>query len=152
MIKKLNINKYKIHCRKSDYMLSFIKSYLVTFIIFTIIELIWLLVLAKDLYQKEIGYIMKDKPNLVPAVIFMLIFVAGLTFFVIDPAVLGKGWSYALFAGILYGIVTYATYTLTNLSNLENWPLKVSIIDLIWGIVLGGSVSTISYFILNRLK
>lgn len=133
-------------------MLSFMKSYGVSFIVFTVIELIWLLILANDLYKKEIGYIMKEKANLFPALIFMFIFVAGLVFFVIDPALAKEEWTYALFAGVFYGLVTYATYTLTNYSNLEGWPLKVSIIDMIWGVVLGGSVSTISYFILNQFK
>lgn len=119
---------------------------------FIIIELIWLLVLAKELYKKEIGYIMKEKPDLAPATIFGLLFVLGLVFFVVNPALTKGNWSYALFVGALYGLITYETYTLTNLSNLESWPLKVSLIDLIWGMILGGSVSTISFFILDRLK
>lgn len=131
-------------------MLSFLKSYSVTFIVFIIIELLWLIVLAKDLYEKELGYIMKAKPNLIPAAIFGLIFVGGLVFFVVDPAIEQNNWTYALIAGIFYGLITYATYTLTNLANLEDWPLKVSLIDLLWGMVLGGSASTISFFILNR--
>lgn len=132
--------------------MSFIKSYAVTFIVFIVVELIWLLVLAKELYKKELGYIMKEKPSLAPAAIFGLLFVLGLVFFVVNPALTKGDWSYALFTGILYGLITYATYTLTNLANLEAWPLKVSLIDLIWGVVLGGSVSTISFFILNRFK
>lgn len=128
------------------------KSYAVTFTIFTVIELIWLLLIAKNLYEKELGYIMKEKPNLIAAVVFMLIFVAGLVFFVVNPALAKENWAYALFAGIFYGLVTYATYTLTNLSNLDSWPIKVSIIDLIWGLILGGSVSTISFLILDRFK
>ena len=132
--------------------MSFIKSYAVTFIVFIVVELIWLLLLAKELYKKELGYIMKEKPSLAPAAIFGLLFVLGLVFFVVNPALTKGDWSYALFAGILYGLITYATYTLTNLANLEAWPLKVSLIDLIWGVVLGGSVSTISFFILNRFK
>lgn len=132
--------------------MSFIKSYAVTFIVFIVVELIWLLVLAKELYKKELGYIMKEKPSLAPAAIFGLLFVLGLVFFVVNPALTKGDWSYALFTRILYGLITYATYTLTNLANLEAWPLKVSLIDLIWGVVLGGSVSTISFFILNRFK
>lgn len=132
--------------------MSFIKSYAVTFIVLIVVELIWLLVLAKELYKKELGYIMKEKPSLAPAAIFGLLFVLGLVFFVVNPALTKGDWSYALLAGILYGLITYATYTLTNLANLEAWPLKVSLIDLIWGVVLGGSVSTISFFILNRFK
>ena len=132
--------------------MSFIKSYLVTFIVFIILELFWLIILAKDLYAKELGYIMKSEPDLIPAAVFGLLFVGGLVFFVVNPAIDQNSWSYALFSGILYGLITYATYTLTNLANLESWPLKVTIIDLLWGMVLGGAASTISFFILNRFK
>ena len=132
--------------------MSFIKSYLVTFIVFIILELFWLIILAKDLYAKELGYIMKSKPNLIPAAIFGLLFVGGLVFFVVNPAIDQNSRSYALFAGVLYGLITYATYTLTNLANLESWPLKVTIIDLLWGMVLGGAASTISFLILIRFK
>lgn len=132
--------------------MSFIKSSLVTFIVFIILEIFWLIILAKDLYAKELGYIMKNKPSLLPAAVFGLLFVGGLVFFVVNPAIDQNNWSYALLAGVLYGLITYATYTLTNLANLEGWPLKVTIIDLLWGMVLGGAASTISFFILNRFK
>ncbi len=132
--------------------MSLIKSYIVTFIVFIILELFWLIILARDLYANELGYIMKSEPNLLPAAIFGLLFVSGLVFFVVNPALEQNSWSYALFAGIFYGLITYATYTLTNLANLESWPLKVTIIDLLWGMVLGGLASTISFFILNRFK
>lgn len=133
-------------------MSSFIKSYAVTFVVFLVLELMWLLIIAKDLYAKELGYIMKAKPDLIPAAIFSLIFVGGLAFFVVNPAIEKGSWTYALFAGVFYGLITYATYILTNLANLEDWPLKVSLIDLLWGMVLGGSASTLSFFILNRFQ
>lgn len=132
--------------------MSLIKSYVVTFIVFIILELFWLIILARDLYAKELGYIMKSEPDLLPAAVFGLLFVGGLVFFVVNPALEQNSWSYALFAGVFYGLITYATYTLTNLANLDSWPLKVSIIDLLWGMVLGGAASTISFLILNRLK
>ena len=132
--------------------MSLIKSYLVTFIVFIILELFWLIILAKDLYTKELGYIMKNKPNLLPVAVFGLLFVGGLVFFVVNPAIARNDWTYALLAGAFYGLITYATYTLTNLANLEGWPLKVTIIDLLWGMVLGGAASTISFLILNRFK
>lgn len=132
--------------------MSLIKSYLVTFIVFIVLELFWLIILAKDLYAKELGYIMKSRPNLLPAAVFSVLFVGGLVFFVVNPAIEQNDWSYALFAGVFYGLITYATYTLTNLANLEGWPLKVTIIDLLWGMVLGGTASTISFLILNRFK
>lgn len=133
-------------------MLSFIKSYSLTFIVFLVLEITWLLVIAKDLYAKELGYIMKAKPDLIPAAIFSLLFVGGLVVFVVHPALEQNSWTHALLAGIFYGLITYATYTLTNLANLEDWPIKVSIIDLLWGMILGGSASTISFFLINRFK
>lgn len=133
-------------------MLEFIKIFLITFFIFLVIELIWLSVLAKDFYQRELGYIMSSKPNLMATVVFAILFVLGMVFFVIYPAIEGNSWTYSLLVGMFYGIITYSTYTLTNLATLKDWPLKVSIIDLVWGSLLGGIVSTISFFILNLLS
>lgn len=130
-------------------MLDYIKIYLVSFVVFLVIELIWLMAIAKDFYQKEIGYILSPKPNLISTGVFAFMFVLGMVFFVISPALEKNSWSYALLVGMLYGIITYATYTLTNLSTLEGWPLKVALVDLFWGTTLGGLVSTISFFILS---
>ncbi|WP_034551623.1 DUF2177 family protein [Carnobacterium funditum] len=122
-------------------------QYLIAFVTFLIIDLIWLVFIAKDLYQRELGFIMSAKPNWVAAIIFYLIFIAGLLFFVINPAIENNSWTYALFAGMFLGLLTYATYDLTNLATLKDWPLKITIIDLIWGTSLGGAVSTITFFI-----
>lgn len=130
-------------------MLVFIKTYAITFIIFLVIELFWLITLAKNFYQKELGYIMKPKPNLIATIIFSFLFVLGIVFFVINPAIDQNSWRYALLVGVLYGLITYATYTLTNLATLKGWPIKVAIVDLLWGSILGGIVATISFFAVN---
>lgn len=127
-------------------MLEFFKVYLIAFVVFFIIDLIWLGLVAKNLYRQHLGFIMSDKPNWLAAVIFYLIFIAGLLFFVINPALASNSWTYALFAGMFLGFLTYATYDLTNLATLKDWPLKITIIDLIWGTVLGGSVSIITFY------
>ncbi|SEK73469.1 Uncharacterized membrane protein [Carnobacterium iners] len=133
-------------------MLEILKHYSIAFTIFLIIDLIWLGLVAKNLYKRELGFIMSDKPNWVAAIIFYLIFIAGLVFFVINPAIVSNSWTYALFAGMFLGFLTYATYDLTNLATLKNWPLKITIIDLIWGTTLGGSVSIITFFIAGLFK
>ena len=133
-------------------MWEFIKTYIVAFVVFLVVDIVWLAVVAKDLYQKELGYIMKAKPNWIAAVIFYLVFIVGVVFFVINPAIEKNSWTYALFVGMFFGLITYSTYDLTNLATLENWPLKITIIDLIWGSSLGGMVSTISFFILKLFK
>lgn len=124
-----------------------IRTYLITLVVFFIIDIVWLSVIAKDLYKKELGHLMADKANLFAALIFYLIFIVGLVYFAIQPGLDQKSFIKALTNGLLFGFFTYATYDLTNLATLKEWPLKITIIDLIWGTSLGGSVSIISYWI-----
>lgn len=121
--------------------------YLITFAVFIVIDLIWLGFIAKNLYQEHIGFIMSKKPNWVAAIIFYLIFIFGLVYFVINPALDSGNFSEALLRGMLFGFITYSTYDLTNLATLEGWPIKITIIDLIWGTSLGGLVSSISFWL-----
>lgn len=125
----------------------FVIIYLITFAVFIVIDLIWLGFIAKNLYQEHIGFIMSKKPNWVAAIIFYLIFIFGLVYFVINPALDSGSFSEALLRGMLFGFITYSTYDLTNLATLEGWPIKITIIDLIWGTSLGGLVSSISYWL-----
>ena len=130
--------------------MGFIKTYLIALVIFFIIDIFWLVVVARKLYQEKLGFIMSDSPNWIAAAIFYLIFIVGVVFFVINPALEKESWKYALLVGMLLGFITYSTYDLTNLATLKNWPLQITIIDLIWGTSLGGLVSTITYFICRK--
>lgn len=131
-------------------MMQVIKTFLVTFVVFMLIDLVWLGFIARKLYTKYLGYIMKKDVNWPVAIAFYIIFIIGLLFFVLYPAMGKDSWTYALLVGMLYGFVTYSTYDLTNLSTLKDWPVQITIIDLIWGSTLSGLTSVISYFILNR--
>ncbi|GEM04951.1 membrane protein [Halolactibacillus miurensis] len=125
--------------------------YLITFAVFIVIDLIWLGFIAKNLYQEHIGFIMSKKPNWVAAIVFYLIFIFGLVYFVINPALDSGSFVEALLRGMLFGFITYSTYDLTNLATLEGWPIKITIIDLIWGTSLGGLVSSISFLLAQYL-
>lgn len=129
----------------------FIKLYLIALPVFFAIDMIWLTLVAKNFYANQIGYLMAKNPNLIAALVFYLIFIAGLVFFVITPALDKKMWTHALFAGAFFGLVTYATYDLTNLATVKDWPVIVTIVDLIWGMVLSASVCLVTYFIANKL-
>ena len=129
----------------------FFKLYLIALPVFLGIDLVWLSFIAKNFYAKQIGYLMAKNPNLFAAFIFYLIFIAGLVFFVITPALDKKMWMQALFAGAFFGLVTYATYDLTNLATVKDWPLIVTIIDLIWGMFVSAAVSVATYFIALKL-
>lgn len=126
-----------------------IKNYLITFIIFLIIDFIWLGILAKDFYRKQLGFLMKTDFNLAAAFIFYLIFTAGIVFFVLNKALALSSWQYALFVGSFFGFITYSTYDLTNLATIKDWPLIITIIDLIWGSFLGGVTSLLSYHVIK---
>lgn len=129
----------------------FIKIYAIALPIFFIIDMIWLGLVAKNFYAKHIGFLMKTDINWIAALVFYLIFIAGLVVFVITPALEKNSWVTALLLGALFGFITYATYDLTNLATIKDWPLIVTIIDLIWGTVLAACVSLISFFVASKI-
>ena len=128
-----------------------LKLYLITLPVFFAIDMVWLGLVAKNFYAKHIGFLMKPDVNWVAAILFYLLFIIGLVLFVIAPALEKKSITHALLYGSLFGLISYATYDLTNLATLKDWPLVVTVIDLIWGSVLAASVSTISFIIAVKL-
>ena len=128
-----------------------LKLYAIALPVFFAIDLIWLSLVAKNFYAKQIGFLMKTNINWPAAIIFYLLFIIGLVLFVIYPALEKHSWVLALSLGALFGLIAYATYDLSNLATLKNWPLPVTIVDLIWGTALTALVSTITYFIASKL-
>ena len=128
----------------------FLRLYLITLPVFFVIDMIWLGLIAKNFYREHIGFLMAADVNWLAAIIFYLLFIAGLILFVISPAVEKRAWLDALLKGALFGLVTYATYDLTNLATVRGWPVLVTIVDLAWGATLSASVSVISYFIATK--
>ena len=129
----------------------FLKLFGIALPVFFAIDMLWLGLIAKDFYAKQIGGLMKPNINWTAAIIFYLIFIAGLVVFVIMPAVVKNSWTHAVLMGALFGFVCYATYDLTNLAVAKDWPIFVTIIDLIWGAVLADSVSVITYLIATKI-
>jgi uncharacterized membrane protein len=132
-------------------MIEFIKTWVIALVAFTAIDMVWLGFVANNLYKKYLGFIMRPSPNWFVAIIFYLLYLTGVVFFVINPALSKQSWKYALFAGMFFGLVTYATYDLTNLATLKDWPPFITVIDLIWGATLGGLVSVVTYLIVSRI-
>lgn len=130
--------------------MTYIKNFMITFAVFMTIDLIWLGVVAKKLYNKYLGYIMAKNINWLAAIIFYIIFVIGLLLFVIYPAMAKDSIQYLILYGMAYGFITYATYDLTNLATLKDWPIEITIIDLIWGTSLSTLTSYFSYLIINK--
>lgn len=122
-------------------------SFFLTTIVFFAIDLLWLGVIAKGIYNKLLGHLLADQVNWTAAIIFYLLFIGGIFIFAILPAVEKDSVIKALVLGGLFGFFTYATYDLTNLATLKDWPLKVVFIDIAWGVVLTGLTSLSGYYI-----
>lgn len=129
----------------------FIKLFAIALPVFFAIDMIWLGVVAKNFYRAQIGTLMKSDVNWAAAIIFYLIFIAGLVVFVVSPAVEKGSWTHALLFGALFGFVCYATYDLTNLAVAKDWPLLITIVDLAWGAALASSVSVVTYLIATKI-
>ena len=130
---------------------SIILSYLLTFLFFLIVDMLWLGVIAKNIYQKYLGGFLTDNVNWTTAVVFYFIFVVGISIFVIYPSVNNGSVYQAILMGALFGFFTYATYDLTNLATLKGWPLPIVFIDIIWGSVLSAVVSLSGFYIVKWL-
>ncbi|MFY9701072.1 MAG: DUF2177 family protein [Terriglobales bacterium] len=129
----------------------FLKVYCIALPIFFALDMVWLGLAAKNFYAKHIGFLMKTNVNWAAAILFYLLFIAGLVVFVVTPAIEKGSWARALLFGALFGLITYATYDLTNLATLKNWSLAVTVVDLIWGTVLAASVSVATYAVAAKL-
>jgi uncharacterized membrane protein len=129
----------------------FIKLYAIALPVFFAIDMVWLGLVAKNFYRAQIGFLMTPNINWLAAIVFYLLFIVGLVLFVIAPAFEKSSWVHALLFGALFGLISYATYDLTNLATLKDWPLLVTLVDLVWGAVLASSISVITYFIANKI-
>lgn len=127
---------------------TFFTLYAISVPIFLVIDLLWLGVIASDFYQKRMGDLLTI--NWTASIIFYFVFLLGLTIFVMYPQV-DSNWKSVLMWGALFGFFTYATYDLTNLATLKDWPLDLVLVDMAWGTVLGGSVAVITHYLYNLL-
>ncbi len=128
-----------------------LKLYALTVVVFFLVDIIWLGFISKNLYKNYLGHLMAPQVNWAAAIIFYLLFIAGLIFFVIDPALTRGDLRYAILAGGFFGLITYATYDLTNLATLKDWPLTITLIDLAWGTFLNAATAGVTYLIAKSL-
>ncbi len=122
-------------------MTRYIAAYAATLVVMVAIDLLWLGVIAKPLYQKGIGHLMAEQPNLVAAVIFYGLFALGLMVFAIAPQGAARAWRNTAAAAAMFGFFCYATYDLTNLATLRNWPLGMSLLDIAWGSLVSAAAA-----------
>ena len=124
-----------------------IKLYLATLAVFFAVDMLWLGLLARGFYRKYFGSLLAPSTNWLAAGIFYLLFIFGILFFVVLPGLKEGSLAALLLRAALYGLITYATYDLTNLATLKDWPVVLTVVDILWGVTLSTLVSLASYFI-----
>lgn len=122
-----------------------IKTYLLTVPILFAIDMLWLGFFAKDFYRAQIGFLLRTEFNWFAAILFYLLFIGGVLFFAVAPALEAGSWQRALLYGALFGFLSYATYDLTNLATVRDWPILITLVDLAWGTFLSAAVAVIGY-------
>jgi uncharacterized membrane protein len=119
----------------------FVAAYVAAALVMLALDMLWLGVIAKGTYQQGIGHLMADKPNIPVAAIFYALYAAGVVIFVLVPQADGATWRTTLLMGALLGFFAYATYDLSNLATLRDWPVSLTLIDLVWGSFLTAAVA-----------
>ncbi len=126
-------------------MKTFAIAYLSTLILFLAIDAIWLGVVARKFYQDQLGDLMLPSPNILVAAVFYVFFAAAIVVLAVRPGLeAGSFWT-AAGCGALLGLAAYGTYNITNILTLKNWPVPLSVVDIIWGTVLTGVASAGGY-------
>jgi len=133
-------------------MLKYFGVYLVFLITLVTIDLVWLLGIARNLYQQQMGDLMASEPKLIAGLAFYVLYALGVCIFVIVPALSKQSWIYAVQYGALFGFFCYMTYDLTNLAVIRNFPTGLAFIDIAWGSAVTAVVAGFAYWVGNRLS
>ena len=117
--------------------MAYLIAYVVCVVVMGGLDFLWL-TNTHGLYQKDLGALLADNPNMVVAVIFYLTYIVGVLIFAVRPALASADWKTAALYGALFGFFTYATYDLTNFATMKVWTLRVTLLDIAWGTILTG--------------
>jgi len=125
-----------------------LKVFLALIPVVVMIDYLWLARIMGDFYRSELSVLVRKQgsaldPVLWAAVMVYLCIPAGIVLFVLPRVSMQNMPVSSLFWGFVFGIVLYGTYDMTNYSLLKDWPLKVAIVDILWG----GTLCAVSTFI-----
>jgi len=126
-------------------------TYAVSVPVFFIVDMIWLGLIAGGFYRKALEPLLTPNINWTASIIFYLLFLIGILVFALLPGMERRSLVYTVSMAALFGFISYATYDLTNLATLRDWPLMLSIVDMVWGSFLSASTATITYLIMSRI-
>ena len=145
--RKAHVSIHRFPYKGEATVVYYVKLYLATLVAFLAIDMVWLGLVAPGFYRKYLAHLMAPKPNWLAAIIFYLLFIIGILVFVVLPGLQERSLGTTLLRAALFGLISYATYDLTNLATIRDWPVMVTVVDLIWGTVLSTAVSFVSYMV-----
>ena len=125
--------------------LQFLKLYGASVVVLFAVDLVWLGVVAKDFYGRHLSTLMRPDVRWAPAVLFYLLYVAAVLVFVVQPALERQSLPRALLLGAFFGLTAYATFDLTCLALIRDFPTRVAVVDIVWGTFLTTLVSAAAY-------
>ena len=133
-------------------MIKYLGLYGLTTAVFFAMDFVWLSTATDRIYKPYVGNLLLEKPNVPVAAAFYLMYVVGVLVLASLPGYEKGSLIVAVTRGALFGLLAYATYDLTNLATLKGWAWQVSVIDMIWGATLTGTVSVAGYLFARWLK
>lgn len=125
-------------------------TYAATAAVMLVIDMVWLGLIAKPWYQAGMGHLMAPSPNLMAAGVFYAMFPVGLVLFAVMPQAATPGLLQAALWGAAFGFFAYATYDLTNLATLKDYPLSLAALDITWGTCVSGVAAAAGKFVFDR--
>ena len=127
----------------------FLKAWGGTAAFILIIDAVWLGLVAKGFYARQLGELMLDQPRLSIAAIFYVMYSAVVVLLASGPAFRSGSLQDALVLGAILGFAAYGTYDITNMATLKNWPAFMSVVDMAWGAILTAAASAVGYWLLR---
>jgi len=131
--------------------MTYLVAYLATAAVFLAVDYLWLGIVAHRFYMNQLGDLVRQPINVPMAAAFYAVYAVGIVIFAVAPALAADAWRSALWRGALFGFFAYATYDLTNLATLKNWPVTLSVVDILWGTFLTGAAALAGFVVTRRL-
>jgi uncharacterized membrane protein len=129
----------------------FWSGYLTVFLVLAFLDAAWLSFTLNNLYRPALGHLMSERPRMLPAMLFYLVYPLGVTALIVQPSLQGLGLHYALTRGAVLGLTAYATYNLASMASLRGWPAWIGVLDIAWGTVTTCASSIVTVFVLERV-
>ncbi len=125
--------------------MDYVIGYICALCVFLLMDMVWIKGIAQGFYQRNIGHFLREKYKLIPAMLFYIVYIAILLLLTVVPNVANDNLTYCLISGALMGLASYGTYDITNYALMKGWPLNVTIVDMIWGMVVSATSAGVGY-------